>query len=142
MSKFYTYDAWVREFQPMPNHLHNQETFAQLSYETYGDEDEYVRQQDNNFVWTEVDGEEGCYIISGYHWVNRIQYYITNRPWTDDYTEVPTWGYRDCDCRTEANDWEEDPDCLECGGEGIVDIPVATVEDLQVIYGKNVEIVG
>jgi hypothetical protein len=140
MSKFYTYDAWVNTFKPIKNTITKYPNV--IHFETYGDEVEFVQKADNKYIWTEVDGEEGTYIISGYHWVNRIHYYITENPWDDEYTEVPTWGYRDCDCRTEATDWEEDPNCTECGGEGIVDIPVDTVDDLIAIYGKDAEIVG
>jgi len=144
LSKIYTQDAWVREFQPMVNPNNNWgEGATYSSWETYGDDDEYVRQQDNNFIWTEVDGENGCYIISGYHWVNRIHYFITNKPWTDEWTEVPTWGYRSCDCMDDEQYADDgyNPDCPDCE-DGMIDIPVDTVEDLQVIYGKNVEIVG
>jgi hypothetical protein len=142
MTKIYTRDAWVRDFQPMVNPNNNWgEGATYSSWETYGDDDEYVRQQDNNFVWTEVDGEEGCYIISGYHWINRIHYFITNRPWTDDI-EVPTWGYRECECQELVDIDLQSPEfCDECD-EGMIDIPIDTVEDLQVIYGKDVEIVG
>lgn len=143
MSKIYTYDAWVRDFQPMANHLRNQDHGLELSYETYGDEDEYVRLQDNNNVWTEVDGDAGCYIVSGYHWVNRIQYYITNKPWSED-VEVPTWAYRECGCADGNPEFEwdgYDPDCKECD-QGTIDIPVDTVVDLKNIYGDEVEIIG
>jgi hypothetical protein len=140
MSKFYTYDAWVEEFQPIPNHLVK---YNQLSFETYGEEQEYVSQQDSHNVWTEVDGDSGTYIVAGYHYVNRIQYYITVKPWEDEFTEVPTWVYRQCDC-AEDEQYEEDgynPDCTECE-EGTIDIPCETVVDLKDIYGQEADIVG
>ncbi len=145
MSKFYTYDAWVEEFQPIPNHLVK---YDQLSFETYGEEQEYVSQQDNHNVWTEVDGDSGTYIVAGYHYVNRIQYYITVKPWEDEFTEVPTWCYRECDCIDEETngiltyDGDPNPDCKECDGEGTIDIDCATVLDLKQIYGEETEIVG
>ena len=144
MSKFYTYDGWVKEFQPMMNHLREQDrNILELPYETYGEENEYVKQQDNRFVWTEVDGDCGTYIIAGYHWVNRIQYYITNKPWEDEYTEVPSWSYRQCDC-CDLEEFEEigyNPNCPDCD-EGMIDIPVDTVEDLKAIYGEDAPIVA
>lgn len=42
-------------------------------------------------VWTLVDGDNGgSYLITGYHWVNRIGYVITEQPWDHDYEVV--WG--------------------------------------------------
>ena len=111
MSKFYTYDTWFDTFKPIKNKITNGEDYH---FETYGEEYDFVKTANPNNVWTEVDGDSGTYIISGWHYVNRIHYYITENPWEDEMTEVPTWGYRDCDCRTEENDWEGSPDCAEC----------------------------
>lgn len=111
MSKTITNQEWEDTYLPMTNHLTNEG----ISYETYGDELDYVSQQDENFVWTEMDGDNGVYIVSGYHYVNRIQYYITNVPWTED-TEIVVCEYIDCDCY----DGNVDPknNCPECGGTG------------------------
>jgi len=29
------------------------------------------------------------YIIAGYHWINRIGYFITAEPWTDEWESIP-----------------------------------------------------
>ncbi len=137
MSKFYTYDAWVDTFNPIKNSLVK---YDQLHFETYGEEYEFVKAQDPNTIWTEVDGEEGTYIVSGWHYVNRIHYYITENPWEDEYTEVPTWVYRRCDCTEEEGFEDGNPDCAECE-YGDIDIPIDTIEDLKVIYGEDAEIV-
>jgi hypothetical protein len=137
MSKFYTYDKWVDTFKPITNNIVKYPDV--LHFETYGEEVEFVTKADNNHIWTEVDGDSGCYIISGYHYVNRIHYYITENPWDDEYTEVPTWAYRQCDCIDE--DGEYKPDCTECE-EGSIDIPTDTVLDLKAIYGEEANIVG
>ena len=140
MSKFMTYDYWVDNFKPIKNHLVK---YDQLTFETYGEEVEFVQKADNKYIWTEVDGDSGTYIVAGYHFVNRIHYYITENPWDDEYTEVPTWCYRNCDCTDdEANeDYVYDPLCDECD-EGMIDIPCDTVEDLKQIYGEDAPIVG
>jgi hypothetical protein len=135
-----TYDYWEANFKPIKNSLVK---YDQLHFETYGEEAEFVQKADNKYIWTEVDGDEGTYIISGYHWVNRIHYYITEKPWEDEMTEVPTWCYRMCDC-AEDEQYEEmgfNPDCDECE-EGSIDIPCDTVEDLKAIYGEDAPIVG
>jgi hypothetical protein len=141
-----TYDYWVDNFKPMPNHL--VDDGDTLHYETYGEEVEYVKLQDNKHIWTEVDGDSGTYIVAGWHFVNRINYYITNKPWDDEYTEIPTWAWRDCDCVERVQDGileysdGYDPNCEECE-EGLVNISCDTVEDLKAIYGEdNEDIVG
>ena len=136
MSEIYTYDDWAEKFQPIKNHLVK---YDQLTFETYGEEVEFVQKADNKHIWTEVDGDNGCYIIAGYHWVNRIHYYITEKPWDDEDTEVPTWSYRNCDCTEETGD--PDPNCTECD-EGMIDIPCDTVEDLVQLYGPKANIIG
>ena len=140
MSKFYTYDGWVKEFMPLPNYIRNN---GDLAYETYGEEYEYLKTVEPQYIWTEVDGDSGTYIVAGLHWVNRIQYYVTTTAWTDEYTEVPSWCYRQCDC-AEDEQYEDEgynPDCTECD-DGMIDIPVDTVEDLKAIYGEGAEIVA
>jgi len=135
-----TYDYWVDNFQPMTNHL--VDDGDTLHYETYGEEVEYVKLQDNKHIWTEVDGDSGTYIVAGWHFVNRINYYITNKPWDDEWTEIPTWSWRECDCVEASEDGEYDPNCEECE-EGLVNISCDTVEDLKAIYGEdNEDIVG
>lgn len=136
MSKFYTYDAWYKTFRPITNKMGKYSSETQIIFETYDEEYEFVKAQDPNKVWTEVDGDSGTYIISGLHFVNRIGYYVTREPWTDEYTEIPTWVYRTCDC-TEDESFEDgyNPDCTECE-EGTIDIPCDTVVDLIEIYGE------
>jgi hypothetical protein len=142
MSKFYTQDAWVDTFKPIVNPNNNWDECSYSAFETYGEDYEFVKAQEPNKIWTEVDGDEGTYIVAGWHYVNRIQYFITENPWEDEYTEVPSWCYRMCDCQDETEDGEYDPNCTECE-EGTIDIPCDTVEDLKQIYGEdNADIVG
>ncbi len=140
MSKFYTYASWVDTFKPITNSITNEPD--SITFETYGEEQELVRNTDPKFVWTEVDGEEGTYIVAGYHYVNRIQYYITTNPWEDEYTEIPTWVYRNCDCQELLEiDLESPPFCDECD-EGMIDIDIDTVVALKDIYGEEAPIVS
>ena len=138
MSKFYTYQSWFDTFKPIKNNITNG---ADYHFETYGEEYEFVKAQDPNTIWTEVDGEEGTYIVSGWHYVNRIHYYITKEKWDDEFTEVPTWVYRRCDCTEEEGFEDGNPDCTECEF-GDIDIPIDTIEDLKVIYGEDANIVS
>jgi hypothetical protein len=142
MSKFYTYSNWEETFKPVPNKISKYPDDSLIHFETYGEEFEFVKAQDTNKIWTEVDGDSGTYIMAGYHFVNRIHYYITENPWTDEYTEVPSWVYRVCDCTDQTEDGEFDPTCTECE-EGSITIDCDTVEALKDIYGEdNEDIVG
>lgn len=51
--------------------------------ETYGADIKLVLDIANKTplrVWTMVDGDDGMYLVQGYHLVNRIYYVITNEP--------------------------------------------------------------
>lgn len=125
-----TYDEWFEKYQPIPNEIVE---YEQYQFETYGDELEYVMQQDDRNVWTEMDGDDGVYIVSGYHLVNRIQYYITTVPWIVD-TEIPVSLDKECDCMSEG---DANIDCGECNGNGYTTIWIDTREELEEIYGKQ-----
>ena len=143
MSKFMTYDYWVDNFKPIKNTVSKYPDDSLIHFETYGDEVDFVKAQyeiNPKTIWTEVDGDEGTYIVAGYHFVNRINYYITENAWDDEWTEVPTWCYRSCDCEDDNGDYDEN--CEECE-EGSVNVSCDTVEDLKWIYGQdNNDIVG
>lgn len=144
-----TYDYWETNFKPVKNKISKYPDDSLIHFETYGDEKDFVAEQEPNKIWTEVDGDSGTYIVAGWHFVNRISYYITENPWSDEYTEIPTWVYRDCDCIDEEQNGiltyqgDPNPDCEECHGEGTIDIACDTVLDLKQIYGEdNPDIVG
>jgi hypothetical protein len=145
MSKFMTYDKWEETYQPINNTISKYPDDTLITFETYGEEYEAVQkahEANPNTIWTEVDGDSGTYIVAGWHFVNRIHYYITENPWEDEWTEVPTWCYRECDCVEQSDDGEYDENCEECD-EGSVNIACDTVEDLKAIYGEdNEDIVG
>lgn len=134
---FYTYDAWVDTFKPIKNTV---VPHRDIEFETYGAELDFVINTDNHNVWTEVDGMEGTYIINGYHLVNRIQYYITENPWTAEYIEVPTAVWKEVERDKCSDEWCEC--CVDRDDYRTVSVPCETVEDLKVIYGEDSEIVG
>ena len=51
---------------------------------------EFVRKQDPHFVWTDgTSGEGGNFICNGFHFIDRLGYYVTEVPWEDgDNIEV------------------------------------------------------
>ena len=110
-----TESEWSKKYRPIKNHLVEDDT---TSFETYGDELDYVCQQPNSTVWTELEGDEGVYIVAGYHLANRIQYYITEIPWTDDEDPFVTiCKYVECECIDDEREGKED--CETCYGQGV-----------------------
>lgn len=113
-----TYEEWSAKYKPIKNYLVDDDT---TSFETYGVELEFVCKQPNATVWTEMDGDDGVYIVAGYHLVNRLVYYVTEVPWTDSEADdyVTVLKYVVCDCyNVEDEDEEPDQDCELCYGEG------------------------
>ena len=56
-----------------------------IMYETYGEEDAFVRLFiDQKRVWTYTDIGSGSVVSEGYHFVNRLGYYITELPYEED----------------------------------------------------------
>ncbi|HKK30451.1 MAG TPA: hypothetical protein VKA18_08680 [Alphaproteobacteria bacterium] len=76
-----TYDEWCATYVPLKNSLCENAPFDGTMFETFGDEMAFVRQQPCNRIWTLVQGDDGdLYVISGYHFVNRLGYFVTDRP--------------------------------------------------------------
>jgi len=93
MTKHYTmeYEKWVEQYKPMTNYIDPDASFNQTMFETYGDEVEYVCDRANTpdtalTVWTYIDGSDGTCIVEGYRLVNRIGYFVTEKPADADAT--------------------------------------------------------
>jgi hypothetical protein len=78
MARDYDIEDWAETFKPITNHLDANASWDGIMFETYGDELEFVRSHPNENIWTYMDGDEaGTIICAGYHFVNRIGYFIT-----------------------------------------------------------------
>ncbi|MBX9580291.1 MAG: hypothetical protein K2X87_08295 [Gemmataceae bacterium] len=88
-----TEDEFDARYTLVPNHLDLNASWAYgdgpgCLFETYGEELAFVRGQDPNTIWTLIDGDDGDqYLVSGYHFVNRIGYLLSTVPVPDE-TEV------------------------------------------------------
>ena len=88
-----SFDEWLKTYKPIANHLDENASFQNendegIMFETYGDEVEFVKSQDPAKIWMYGDGDDGGgYIWSGWHFVNRIGYFITEVPCPAD-TEI------------------------------------------------------
>jgi hypothetical protein len=81
-----SFDEWLTTYKPIINHLDKNASFQDESgsgimFETYGDEVAFVKSQDPSKIWTYGDGDMGVgYIWSGWMFVNRLGYFITEVP--------------------------------------------------------------
>ena len=81
-----TEDAFDALYPLVPNHLNPSAGWARDEgrgrlFETYGEQLEFVRQQDPRTIWTLVDGDDGDqYVMSGYHLANRVGYLFSTLP--------------------------------------------------------------
>lgn len=135
-----TYDEWYNFYKPIKNEITKYQSDLLTAFETYGEELEFVRSQPAENIWTEVDGDEGVYIINGYHLVNRIQYYVCEVPLSSEaYAEVIVSLERQCDCQEGIDiDLDSPVYCNECeSGEGYISIYPETRQDLIDIYGEG-----
>ena len=100
-------DEWFDTYKPILNHIDTNASFDGHMFETYGDEVDFVKAQDENRIWMYGDGDDGgSYIWNGWHIVNRIGYFITEIPCPADTTiqvqvSVPWFYCENCDAEIE-----------------------------------------
>jgi hypothetical protein len=112
-----TMDEWEATYKPIYNHIDSNASFQDESgngimFETYGDEVEFVKSQSPDKIWMYGEGDDGgTYIWSGWGFVNRLGYFITEVPCPPNTTiqvlVSHNWYYCE-NCGTEM----EDPDNL------------------------------
>lgn len=119
-----SWDTWVEKYRPIPNPIASSPAVDDvLMYETYGEELELIKQTNPNNIWTMVDGDMSTIILAGWHFVNRIGYYITEVPWTDERETVLISVEVECECfdqdRYDEGEEAGDPECNQCEGYGL-----------------------
>jgi hypothetical protein len=134
-----TFEEADEQFKFMVNNYDEFSSFDGLMFETYGDEVEYVKSQPENRIWMYGDGDDGgTYIWSGWGFVNRIGYFISEKPVPPD-TKIQIkvgsyWHYCD-NCNTEM---EDDGQVInETYGQYDVCPNCCTVEELQALEAAN-----
>lgn len=106
------FDEWFDTYKPIPNHIDEHASFDGHMFETYGAEVEFVKKANPAHIWTYGDGDDsGSYIWNGWHFVNRLGYFITELPCPPDTTiqilvSVPCYFCENC-----STEWD-DPDNL------------------------------
>jgi hypothetical protein len=105
-------DEFDQQYPLLTNHLNPNASWAfgesggGCLFETFGEELAFVRRQAPETIWTLIDGEDGdVYIVSGFHFVNRVGYLISTVPVPEDvFIEVRLPSEPD---ETETNNEEE-----------------------------------
>jgi len=121
-----TWEQFEKQFKPIKNHLVRSPD--EMMFETYGEELEFVRTKiDENKVWTYGDGDMCTYVSSGYHFINRIGYYVCEVPFEEDTEyQIILSVEEECECYDvdrEDNDGEfGDAECEKCEGYGMVTV--------------------
>ena len=81
------FDDLCDTYKPITNHIDNNASFDGAMFETYGDEVAFVKEQPEDRIWMYGDGDDGgSYIWSGWGFVNRLGYFITEVPCPPDTT--------------------------------------------------------
>jgi len=127
------WDEWVKKYKPIKNHITKYpDPNAEFeTFETYGDEWEFVKSQDPKKVWTWISGDMSDLLVAGVGYVNRLAYYICEEPWEDENEQVLMSVEVECECYKEEGYgpftfpngdeyWENgDPNCQQCEGYGL-----------------------
>jgi hypothetical protein len=110
-----TFDEWEATYKPIVNHIDKNASFDDgeggIMFETYGEEVEFVKAQDPACIWTYGDGDNGgSYVWNGWHFVNRLGYFITSIPCPPDTTiqiKVSEYWWACDGCGFEVEDGDE-----------------------------------
>ncbi len=124
-TEYQGWNEWADKYKPIKNHLVSDPD--QQMFETYGEELEFVQSVEPNRIWTYLQGDMSDLICAGYHYVNRIGYYISEVPWTNEDDYVLLSVEKECDCYNEDEDIMDtrngeygDPACTKCEGYGMI----------------------
>jgi hypothetical protein len=102
------YEEFVATYKPITNHIDKNASFDGLMFETYGDEYAFVKESLPEYIWTYGDGDDGgSYIWSGWSFINRLGYFITEVPCpadTDIQIKVSSYWYYCEGCSAEIED--------------------------------------
>ncbi len=111
-----TFEEADEQFRFMVNNYDDNASFDGLMFETYGDEVEYVKTKPENRIWMYGQGDDGgLYIWSGWGFVNRIGYFISEQPVPDNTTIQIMVSEPDLTCDF-CGDTIEEEETHECEG--------------------------
>jgi hypothetical protein len=88
MIKELTVDQWDEQYRLIENKFDSNASWNGAMFETYGKELEFIQSQPDENVWTYIDGACSPLVVAGFHLVNRIGYFVTEKQWDDKDTFV------------------------------------------------------
>lgn len=77
------FEDWLKKYEPEKNLLAENRPYENLMFETFGNERFYVIDMNNANpckVWTLLEEDDTLWISSGFHYINRLGYFITKKP--------------------------------------------------------------
>lgn len=81
----FTEDEWEEVFKPKENPRNDYNAaWNGWLYETTGKDLEIIRATPNQYVWTLVEAEDSMFISSGKRFVNRLGYFVCERPFYNE----------------------------------------------------------
>lgn len=130
-----TFEEWAATYKPILNHFDPNASFDNgeggIMFETYGEEYEFVKAYDENKIWMYGDGDDGgSYLWSGWGFVNRLGYFITEVPFEDNVTiqvqvSIPFYFCEGCE-----EEWEDEGNLISDVWADLEKCPkCATLED-------------
>ncbi len=109
-----TWQEFEEQFKPIKNSFRKHS--EDFMFETYGEELDFVRSAPENCIWTHSQIDYGFVTTEGYHFVNRMGYYVTEVPFEPDTSYEVDLYVETCEvCNNELDDdaWS----CSEDDGE-------------------------
>jgi hypothetical protein len=123
-----TFEEADEQFKFMVNNYDENASFDGLMFETYGDEVEYVKTKPHDRIWMYGEGDDGgLYIWSGWGFVNRIGYFISENPVPDNTTIQIMVAEPDLTC-DDCGDIIEEDETHNCEETLMQDNPTNEVE--------------
>lgn len=89
MTNVISEDEFATVYQPISNHIDpiapfNFGSLEGTLFETFGDDLAFVKLRDREMIWTLLATEGQVSIFSGYHFVNRLGYFVCRKPVESD----------------------------------------------------------
>jgi hypothetical protein len=130
---------WEEKYKPINNPNESWETNY---FDTYGKDVEIVKQYDDKFIWTWMDGDDWDFVYQGWHFANRFGYHIASVPYKEGEPNQYAWRiegriefhsgeYEGLDLTTGGDYLDEDrtTELVKIGTKQGVDAMVAYIKD-------------
>lgn len=79
-----SYDEWVKEYKPLTNEHGDLKEFYGENMRSL----EFDKAWREQRIWTRIGEGEDIFILPGFHFVNRMEHFVTEIPWESDKIEV------------------------------------------------------